>query len=82
LLYGVRLSAPAADLQIEERSMPIQRPLPDYVALVASVLLFLAAMVGAAACGNDDLFFPGELPPTPEFTATPEVTATPDEVEG
>jgi hypothetical protein len=40
--------------------------------LCAALALFAGLLAGLAACGSDDLVFPGEVP----FTATPEETAT------
>lgn len=57
--------------------MAIPTTRADLAALVVSILLFLAVAGGVAACGDDDLFFPGELPPT----STPRPTSTPTEGE-
>ncbi len=46
-------------------------------ALALSVMVLLAVAMGGLSCGDDDLFFPGELPPTP--TDAPTATATPDD---
>jgi len=59
--------------------MPVPRSLRDKLALFISVLLFLAVMGSVFACGDEDLFFPGEIPPTAASTATATgPTATPD----
>lgn len=59
--------------------MPVHRPLRDKLALLMSVALFLAVMGSVFACGDEDLFFPGEIPPTAASTATATgPTATPD----
>ena len=42
---------------------------------LSSLVLLVLVMVGAS-CGDDDLFFPGELPPT--STEAPTETPTPD----
>lgn len=47
----------------------------DLVALAIAITALASVLVGIAACGDEDLFFPGELPPTPTEA---EATETPD----
>jgi hypothetical protein len=46
----------------------------EWLALVGALML-LAAVLAAASCGSDDLFFPGDIPAT--STGVPTSTATP-----
>lgn len=43
-------------------------------ALLLAAVFFGAVLIGVSSCGNNDLGFPGSIPPT----ATAEPTATPD----
>lgn len=49
----------------------------DLASLLASLLLLSTLVVGSASCGDDDLIFPGEVPPT--STETPTTTPTADD---
>ena len=57
--------------------MPSRPSRPRLLALLLAAVAFLGVVVAIAACGNDDLIFPGDIP----FTATPENTSTPDNSE-
>ena len=46
----------------------------DFAALAVAVAVFASVLLGIAACGDEDLFFPGEIP----ATATEDPTETPD----
>ena len=56
--------------------MPSPNKRSERIALVAALLLLAAITAAIVACGDDDLFFPGELPAT--ATEVPTSTATPD----
>ena len=47
----------------------------ELAALFAAILVLIGVSLSIVACGDDDLFFPAELPPT----QTEEPTATPDD---
>jgi hypothetical protein len=51
----------------------------DFVALCVTVLTFATVGFSMWACGDEDLTFPGMVPPT--ATAAPTATETPDEDE-
>lgn len=46
-------------------------------ALLLALLVFFGVVVAILSCGNNDLYFPGDIP----FTATPQNTSTPDNSE-
>lgn len=52
----------------------------ELAALAVALAVLGALAFGIAACGDDDLFFPGELPPTPTDAPATE-TPDPDEAE-
>jgi len=52
--------------------MPSRTSRPRLLALLLAAVAFLGVVVAIAACGNDDLIFPGDIP----FTATPVNTST------
>ena len=54
--------------------MPNNRRRFELAALAVSITILVSLAVGITACGDDDLFFPAEFPPT----ATGEPTSTPD----
>ncbi len=52
--------------------MVLSKSVSDLAVLVAALLLLALVAGGIAACGDSDLFFPGEIPPTAVHTATPD----------
>jgi hypothetical protein len=58
--------------RVEDRSELARQ---DLRALVLAAIVFGSILVGISACGDGDLGFPGEIPPT----ATAEATETPDD---
>ncbi len=49
----------------------------ETLALIGSLCLLVTIVVGLVSCGDQDIFFPGELLPT--NTAEPTSTNTPDD---
>jgi hypothetical protein len=59
--------------EAEDRDLAQQ----DLRALILAAIVFGAILLGISSCGDGDLGFPGEIPPT----ATAEPTETPEDDE-